>query len=370
MKRSLFATVFVLLASAAFAQADAGDPKLKSIDALGFGPDGLLLIGDSKSAAVVTVDTGDVRETTWNKAGIANIDQLLAAKLGLTAKDIQITKVVVNPASRKAYIAIRSMKIKQDVILTIDGAGKVAEFSLENVKFNRYPLNTGDKGLKVLTGIAWAGDRILVASQVNTTFESRVFSIVPGAKGDPCSSFSTETFHTGHNAVETKAPLRTIMSYEDAGKRFVIGSFTCTPIVRYPLTDVQPGAQLKGSSVVELGHGNAPREMFVYEKDGKKYILMGCLRMARFHKTNPVGPSPYWACKVDHDLLKETTKVNKNALWRFNPRTGKASKSETDRATIAQEFFGVQYMDRLDSARALTIREEKGGLALRVLQLP
>src|SRR5689334_3988851 len=106
MMRSFFAAA-VLLGVAAFAQADQGNPKVKSIDALAFGPDGLLVIGDSKGSAVVTVETGDIKETAWAKTEIAGIDQVLAAKLGLTAKDVQIQKIAVNPASRKAYIAVR-----------------------------------------------------------------------------------------------------------------------------------------------------------------------------------------------------------------------------------------------------------------------
>jgi hypothetical protein len=358
------------LALAVGAQADQGNPKVKSIDAITFGNDGLLIIADSKGSQVVTVDTGDLKETNWTKTEIAEVDQLIAGKLGLMAKDIQILKVAVNPASHRAYVAVRSMKAKQDVLLTIDGAGKVEEFSLENVKYNRYPVNTGEKAITAFTDVAFGGDRILVASNPTKGFENKVFSVVMGAKGEPCSTFSTETFHTGHNAIETKAPIRTIMAYEDGGKKYVIGTFTCTPIVRYPLDDMKPGAQLKGSSVVELGHGNTPRDMFVYEKDGKKYILMSCFRMGFMNKSNPVGPSPYWACKVDHNLLKETVKVDKNALWRFNPKSGKANKSETDRAQIAMDYFGVQYMSKLDNARALVIREDKSGLQLRVLPLP
>jgi hypothetical protein len=370
MIRSVFACL-AALALAVGAQADQGNPKVKSIDAITFGNDGLLIIADSKGSQVVTVETL-FKEIEWTKTEIADIDQLIAGKLGLMAKDIQIIKMAVDPKSHMAVVAVRSLKAKQDVLLTITGSGadNVREFSLDNVTYHRYPVNTGEKAITAFTDVAFGGDRILVASNPTKGFENKVFSVVMGAKGEPCSTFSTETFHTGHNAIETKAPIRTIMAYEEGGKKYVIGTFTCTPIVRYPLDDMKPGAQLKGSSVVELGHGNTPRDMFVYEKDGKKYILMSCFRMGFMNKSNPVGPSPYWACKVDHNLLKETVKVDKDALWRFNPKSGKANKSETDRAQIAMDYFGVQFMSKLDNQRALVIREDKSGLQLRVLPLP
>src|SRR5271166_2238900 len=196
MKR-LFFTCLTLLVAAAAARADQGDPKLKTIDALAFGPNGLMLIGSGTQ--VVTVETGDTKSTDKAPASIdiANVDQAIAGALGLTTKDIQILRLAVNPASSKVYIAVRSLKTKQDVILTVNGS-KLAEFSLENVKYNRYPLAVGEKAITRLTDVTWAGNRIVAATQAGDTFGSRVFAINPNAK-DGLVSFSTETFHTGHN---------------------------------------------------------------------------------------------------------------------------------------------------------------------------
>ena len=79
MQRSLSLACMLLLA--ALAQADQGNPKLKSIDAIRFGPNGMLIIGGG--AEVVTVETGDTKETTWTTTSIDNVGELLAGKLGL-----------------------------------------------------------------------------------------------------------------------------------------------------------------------------------------------------------------------------------------------------------------------------------------------
>jgi len=63
-----------------------------------------------------------------------------------------------------------------------------------------------------------------------------------------------------------------------------------TPLVRYPLEDLAPGAKVKGQSIIELGSGNQPLNMFTYEKDGKSYVLMNTFRF--HHKVRPFGPSP------------------------------------------------------------------------------
>jgi hypothetical protein len=345
--------------------ANVGNPAIKSVEAISFGPGGMLLVGDGKGSQVVAIDTGDTTPIRWTRTEIANIKEELAGRLGAPGKDVEIRKVAVNPASQTAYLAVRMLAAKKDLLMTVDGNGSIKEFATENVKFVAVPL-PGEFKVTMVTDLTWAGDRILVATQANETFGSKVFSIMgPLSKDVPCACFSTETFHVGHNAWETKAPIKTIIPYEENGKKYLVGAFTCTPIVKYALDDMLPGGKVKGISVVELGTGNTPQDMFVYEKGGKKFILMNCFRM--MHKNNPVGPSEYWTAKVDFTLLQETKNVNKDALWRVKT---KASESLTDRAVVAAAYHGVMQMDQLDSERALVIRKDATSVNLQVLPLP
>jgi hypothetical protein len=77
-----------------------GTPAIKSISAIAFGPDGILFIGDSKSASVFAVDTKD-KTAVSNAANleIKNIDQKIAAVLGTDVKNIRIQDIAVNPIS-------------------------------------------------------------------------------------------------------------------------------------------------------------------------------------------------------------------------------------------------------------------------------
>jgi len=352
----------VLLGLASFVQADQGNPKITAIEAISFGPNGLLLIGGG--ARVVSVETGDTKATAWTKAEIANIDQALAGKLGLTATDIEIRKLVVNPASGKAYVALQSLKTKTGVILTIDGAGTIAEFPLDDVKYTSYTLETPKAAITKVTDIAWAGGKIVAATQATDKFAaSRVFTINPAAKDGSPTQISTKTFHVGHNKWETHAPLRVLMPIVESGKASVVGSFTCTPIVRYDLDDAKNDDQVTGKSVLELGTGNTPRSMFTYERDGKKFILVS---VGRNNKQPAFGfPSAYWVARVDADLLKETTNINEKAPWRVGGKN-----LVGDRVEVAKDYFGVQQMDKLDATRALAIIETKGEFSLKALQLP
>ena len=359
-------TVALLVGAPVHADAQTGTPAIKSIEAIAFGPDGLLLIGDGRGAQVIAVETGDTTPRDWSIKEIADIKGQLAGRIGTMARGIDINKLAVNPASRTAYIAVRKLDGKKDIILTLAGDGKIGEFALENVKHTIYPLTTDKSPITKVTDLTWADGRILVAAQANETFASKIFSI--NAKSDaPASCISTETYHVAHGRWETNAPIRTVIPYEEDGKKYLVGAFTCTPIVKYALDDMQPGARVKGVSVIELGSGNTPLDMFTYEKNGKQYILMNTIRF--FQAKNPVGPSKYWTARVDYDLLREAGKINENALRRVKDNA--ANKPLTDRAVVAEDYHGVMHMDRLNATQALVIRTDaKDNISLAVVPLP
>ena len=223
--------------------ATAGTPAVKSIEFISFAPEGVLLIGDGKGKQIVAVETGDTTPVKWTKTEIPNIKEALAGRLGVTAKDIEIIKVAINPTSQTAYFAVRHLGVKQDLVLTVDGAGKVSEFGLTNVKHIAVPL-PADQNVTSVTGVTWAGDRILITALAKDTFVNKCFSIMAPLTGEgQCGSFTTETYHVAHGKWETAAPIRTMMPYEENGKRFLVGAFTCTPIVKYTLEDMQAGAR-------------------------------------------------------------------------------------------------------------------------------
>jgi len=362
MMRSLLLASLALVGLATSLQADQGNPKLQTIEAIAFGPNGLLLIGGGNR--VVSVETGDTTPMPWSRPEIANIDQLLAGKLGMDAKDIEVRKLAVNPASQKAYIAVQAIKNKSSVLLTVDGSGKVAEFPLDNVKYNAYTLAMPQASVSKITDIAWAGGKIVAATQASDKFASRVFTINPSAKDGAPTQISTKTFHTGHNKWETQAPLRVLMPYEVNGKTSVVGSFTCTPIVRYDIDAAKNDDQVTGQSVLELGTGNTPRSMFAYERDGKRYLLVNVGRNKKKAEPEKGYPTAYWVARVDANFLNETSKINENAPW----RVGKNSAG--DRVQMVKEYSGTIQMDKLDQGRALAIVENDGAQALRALPLP
>src|SRR5882757_5623433 len=98
-----------------------GSPEIKSITSLAFGPDGILFIGDSKSATVFAFDTKDViRVEKGGTIELKNVDQKITALLGTQAQNISFQDIAVNPLSKKVYCAVQTSD-GSPVLFTIEG---------------------------------------------------------------------------------------------------------------------------------------------------------------------------------------------------------------------------------------------------------
>jgi len=373
MVRYLSAVMVVALAfvggaagDGVFSKTESGSPKIQGIDAIAFGPDGALLIGDSKGAQIVAIDTKDTKATKSTVKVIEKFNEKVADKLGTTASKIEITGLAVNPASGTTYVIVKNAG--KSVLITVNGEGKIGEFTFDKVNHVVVPL---PKSTTLITDLAFAKDRILVGGVDKEAFGSKVLTIkTPLDPSKQATGFATETYHVAHGKWETKAPMTTLISMEQKGKQYVVGAFACTPIVRYPLDDVKEGAKVKGTSVIELGHGNRPQGMFQYTKDGKSYLLVVNRRHDRFHSQTPVGPSPFWVAKVDMSVFDETEKVNQKAEWRVEKMTATPKKGGSH-ASVAEAYHGTRYAARLNDTQAAVIQEDgKSGITFAVRELP
>src|SRR5882672_6377423 len=75
-----------------------GTPEIKSISALAFGSDGILFVGNSKSATAFAIHTKDVQKMEKSTAvDVKKIDQKIATALGTEVQNITVMDLVVNP---------------------------------------------------------------------------------------------------------------------------------------------------------------------------------------------------------------------------------------------------------------------------------
>ena len=79
-----------------------GKPAIKSMNAISFAPEGVLLIGDGTGSQIFAIRTKDVSKHDAFMGKIEGIDAKLAGHFGAKANGIEILDLSVNPASSKS----------------------------------------------------------------------------------------------------------------------------------------------------------------------------------------------------------------------------------------------------------------------------
>lgn len=337
-----------------------GNPGLKSISQLAFGPEGVLFIADTKAAAIVAIATGDAKAASGAATIKAEaINQKIAALLGTAADQIVIEDLAVNPVSRQAYLAVARGKGPEatPVLIRVKADGQPEIVALEKVKFSRVELpnpaadamvgqgnRQSNRRLEAITDIAYADGRVLVAGLSNEEFASTLRAIAFPFKGADRGT-AVEIYHGAHGAFETRAPVRTFVPYTVGKEAHLLAAYTCTPLVQFALSELKPGAKIQGKTIAEFGNGNRPIDMIVYQKDGKDYLLLANSRRG--------------VMKVATEQISSATAI-----------TEKVSDTKgLEFEKIAWE--GVNQLDRLDSRHAVVVRTGTGtALNLETLALP
>lgn len=351
----------LVFSSAAAAQAAAdwqtGAIKLESAGPLAFAPDGVLLLSDPMAATIYAVATednsGDPSTVTIQ---VPDVRGKLAAMLGTEAGGVRVADLAVNPASGNVYLSVArgSGPDAAAVVLRVNPQGEIAEFALDEVKFMKAAIGNapqseqsrrGDPRMQTVTDLAFADGRVYIAGLSNEEFASKLRSVpFPFDKVD--AGTSVEIYHGSHGRIETRSPIMTFTTYEIAAQPHIVAAYTCTPLVKLPLSDLKPGVKVRGTTVAELGNRNRPLDMFVYEKDGKHYILMA---------------------NSSRGVMKITTEDidTKDSIERQI-----ADKAGLPYDTI-EDLTGVLQLDRLNDSHAVAlVQADDGSENLQTIDLP
>lgn len=337
-----------------------GTPEIKSAGALAFGPDGILFIGDSKSAAIFAVDTADTGKAAKTKINVEDIGNKIASLLGASAQDVQINDLAVNPKSGNAYLAVSRGRgpDAQPVILKVDGKGEISELSLEKIAFAKAELPNPPEDKVVgegrrqqnnrefaITDLGFVDGRVIVAGLSNEEFASNLRAIsFPFSDVDQGASI--EIYHGNHGQLETRSPIRTFIPITFSGDPQIIAAYTCTPLVRIPLSELKPGAKVQGTTIAELGNRNRPLDIIAYQKNGKDYMLM--------------SNSARGVMKITTDELATREGITERV----------AGIAGQPYETI-EDLKDVTQLDKLGEDSALVLIEsESAGQSLRTIALP
>jgi hypothetical protein len=327
-----------------------GKAGLKSAGALAIGPNGVLFVGDSAGASIYAIDVNDHASSAASSGlEVKGVGEKIAALLGTTAQQISINDVAVNPASKNVYVSVSRGKGPDAVpaIVRIDPAGKISDISLDNVKYSSVELPDGPKAdrqrMETITSIKYVSGQVLVAGLSNEEFSSSLRSI-PYPFKDYDKAAGIEIFHGSHGRFETNAPIRTFVPYEIDHQQSILAAYTCTPLVKIPVSEIKPGNKVKGTTIAELGAGNRPLDMIVYSKGGRHFILMA-------------------------NSSRGVMKLPADELGSFKPITAHTEIAGVPYETIAS-LKGVQQLDRFDDNNALVLIGSADAMDLRTIPLP
>jgi hypothetical protein len=334
----------------------AGTVELKSAGQLAFGPKGVLFVGDSAAAKVYAIETGDTSVAAAKPFEVKAINEKVAAMLGATPDQILIADAVVNPISKNVYLSVARGKGPgaTALLLKVDASGKIAELPVAKLKASEVSLvdapsedakDRRGQSLRTesITDLAFVDGKVFVAGLSNEEFSSSLRSI-PYPFNAAAKAASIEIFHGAHGRFETNAPVRTFVPFTIDNQPHILAAYTCTPLVKIPVSELKPGNKVKGATIAELGNRNRPLDMIVYNKDGQQYILMA-------NSSRGVMKLP-------------TAKIES-----YPSITAQTEKQGVPYETIAT-LKGVQQLDKLDDKHALMLLEDSGTLDLRAVPLP
>lgn len=356
MKKSVFILILVIgYATSLFANPDwkanfvKGNPEIKSINALSFGPSGILFIGDSENAMVFALDTEDEAINSEHADyNIEGFDEMIASLMGTTVDNISINDIVVNPLSKTIYIAVTHVSGKPILLKLIDNE-KLVPMDLESISFSSQSLEKAidadaedrrGRSLRkwAISDLNYSNGQVMITGLSNQEFGS-TFRSIPFPFNKEQQMASLEIYHAAHGRYETDAPIKVFTHTNLKGKDYIIASYTCTPLVIFPTTDLKPGEHVKGRTVAELGNSNTPLDMIVMNKDGEAYLLMA---------------------NTSRALMK--IKLSDIAQFSGSLTTPVEERSATAGVDfIALPFVNVQQLDKLDDTRFVMLQRQANG---------
>ena len=359
-KQCLFIAV-VVAATAASTFADQwglerGTPDIKSAGALAFGPDGILFVGDTKSASVYAIATGNT-DGDPSKASIA-IEDLGAKISDVVGAKAVINDMATNPITGNVFASVTAGD--GPAIVQINGAGKISQLQLKEIRFAKAELvdapedAVSGQGRRrrnprgdAITDLAFFEGKVLVSGLRSGSAPSSVRELTfPFSKAD--KGVGVQIFHAAHGRDENTSALRTFVPLMIEGEPNLLAAYVCTPLVKIPLKDLkEAGDEITATTVAELGNRNRPLDMISYStKEGEFLLLSNSARGVMKIETKGLGQNSGLTERVSGG--------------------GKAGQAYS----TVESLNGVVQMDKLNDGHAVVLLEQNGKLNLKTVVLP
>ncbi len=353
--------MILLVASTSFAApwgTKTGAPALKSAGPLAFGPDGVLFVGDTKSATIFAIDTGDSGgDPSEVELHVLGLDQKIAKLLKRDTQGVTINDLAINPQSGNAYVSVAYGEQGKPALFQVLPNGEINAVVLKDINFSKVALpnppedrvtgqgrRRSNRRDQSITDIAFSDGRLLVSGLSSDDTSSNVREILfPFEDADRGTSL--EIYHGAHGRFEDNTVVRAFVPFVIDGEPHLLAGFQCTPLVKFPLSALDPGKRITGTTVAELGNRNRPYDMIVYEKDGKDYLLM--------------ANSARGVMKISTDDIERQDGITE----RIGGTAGQSYDTIEDLKDVVQ-------LDRLNAENAVIVVQNGSQLDLHTVPLP
>ena len=147
--------------------------------------------------------------------------------------------------------------------------------------------------------------------------------------------------------METRSPVNAFVPYTLNGEQYLLAGYTCTPLVKFPISNLKPGQKVRGVTIAEFGAGNRVLDMIVYRKGGQEFLLT---------TNNSRG------------VMKIPTNTFAAAAPIMAPVETETGGVPFEKVTT---MTGILQLDKLDDNNSIVVaRTAAGGMNLQVLALP
>jgi hypothetical protein len=127
----------------------------------------------------------------------------------------------------------------------------------------------------------------------------------------------------------------------------LIAGYTCTPLVKFPISDLKAGQKVRGTTIAEFGAGNRVLDMIVYRKGEQEFLLTA---------NNTRG------------VMKIPTSTFAGAAPITAPVETETGGVPFEKVTT---MTGIEQLDKLDDGHSIVIaRSPAGGINLQAVALP
>ena len=182
--------------------------------------------------------------------------------------------MAARPDTDEVYVAVVAGANGAAAILRVKADGSVhkldlatmpsSESSLEDAPGSSLKFWNGISGRSyIVTDMKWRDGKLYLAGLSNLSFASSL-RIIPYPFGDRGAMASVEMYHTTHDQIETRAPIRAMTFETLDGIPYLVAAYLCTPLVTVPLDQLKDGAHVKAKTIAELGDSGIPVDVLSY----------------------------------------------------------------------------------------------------------